>query len=147
MQFHKLSGPTHPLFACNTQWKCIGGLTPPNPTRCARTKWKAPYIQISKSDFLELTLIMVFCNYETLPFVNLSILQLKKKEIRKIILDHNIITTSKISDYAVCDVTNPKWQSQGSQQCQSQSNKLNFSKDHKIKNKRDSSLKFEMGIT
>ena len=24
-----ISGPTHPLFACNTQWKCIGGLTPP----------------------------------------------------------------------------------------------------------------------
>ena len=28
-QFYMLSGPTHPLFACNTQWKCIGGLTPP----------------------------------------------------------------------------------------------------------------------
>ena len=24
-----LSGPTHPLFACNTQWKCIGGLPHP----------------------------------------------------------------------------------------------------------------------
>ena len=28
-QFYMLSGPTHPLFACNTQWKCTGGLTPP----------------------------------------------------------------------------------------------------------------------
>ena len=28
-QFNMLSEPTHPLFACNTQWKCIGGLTPP----------------------------------------------------------------------------------------------------------------------
>ena len=28
-QFYMLSGPTHPLFACNTQWKCIGGLRPP----------------------------------------------------------------------------------------------------------------------
>ena len=27
--FYMLSGPTHPLLACNTQWKCIGGLTPP----------------------------------------------------------------------------------------------------------------------
>ena len=27
-QFYMLSGPIHPLFACNTQWKCIGGLTP-----------------------------------------------------------------------------------------------------------------------
>ena len=26
-----LSGPPPPLFACNTQWKCIGGLTPPLP--------------------------------------------------------------------------------------------------------------------
>ena len=26
-----LSGPTHPLFACNTQWECIGGLTPTHP--------------------------------------------------------------------------------------------------------------------
>ena len=40
-QFYMLSGPTHPVFACNTQWKCIGGLTPP-PPRCVRTKWKAP---------------------------------------------------------------------------------------------------------
>ena len=28
-QFYILSGPIHPLIACNTQWKCIGGLTPP----------------------------------------------------------------------------------------------------------------------
>ena len=28
-QFYMLSGPTHPLFACYTQWKCIGGLSPP----------------------------------------------------------------------------------------------------------------------
>ena len=28
-QSYMLSGPTHPLFACNTQWKCIGDLTPP----------------------------------------------------------------------------------------------------------------------
>ena len=27
--FYMLSGPTLPLLACNTQWKCIGGLTPP----------------------------------------------------------------------------------------------------------------------
>ena len=27
-QFYMLSGPTHPLFACKTQWKCIGCLTP-----------------------------------------------------------------------------------------------------------------------
>ena len=30
-QAYMLSGPTHSLFACNTQWKCIGGLTPPPP--------------------------------------------------------------------------------------------------------------------
>ena len=47
-QFYMLSEPTHPLFACNTQWKCIGGLSPPPPPpppppRCVRTKWKAPY--------------------------------------------------------------------------------------------------------
>ena len=41
-QFYMLSGPTHPLFACITQWKCIGGLTPPNPPRCVRTKWQVP---------------------------------------------------------------------------------------------------------
>ena len=45
-QFYMLSGPTHSLFACYTQWKCIGGLTPPHPNplspRCVRTKWKAP---------------------------------------------------------------------------------------------------------
>ena len=41
-QFDMLSGPTHPLFACNTEWKCIGGLTPPTHPRCVRTKWKAP---------------------------------------------------------------------------------------------------------
>ena len=41
-QFYMLSGPTHSLFACSTQWKCIGGLTPPNPPRCVRTKWKVP---------------------------------------------------------------------------------------------------------
>ena len=29
--FYMLSGPTHPLLACNTQWKCIGGLDPPPP--------------------------------------------------------------------------------------------------------------------
>ena len=39
-QFYILSGPT--LFACNTQWKCIGGLTAPPPPGCVRTKWKAP---------------------------------------------------------------------------------------------------------
>ena len=37
-----LSAPTHTLFACSTQWKCIGGLTPPTHPRCVRTKWKAP---------------------------------------------------------------------------------------------------------
>ena len=26
-QFYMLSGPTHPLFECNMQWKCIEGLT------------------------------------------------------------------------------------------------------------------------
>ena len=31
MQFYMLSGPTHPLFACNNQWKFIGGLTPLPP--------------------------------------------------------------------------------------------------------------------
>ena len=42
-QFYMLSGPPPPpLFACNTQWKCIGGLTPPPPPRCVRTKLKAP---------------------------------------------------------------------------------------------------------
>ena len=41
-QFYMLSGPPSPLFACNMQWKCIGGLTPPTPTRCVCTKWKAP---------------------------------------------------------------------------------------------------------
>ena len=35
-QFYMLSGPTHPHFACNTQWKCIGGLTPPTHPRCVR---------------------------------------------------------------------------------------------------------------
>ena len=29
MQFYMLFGPTHPLFAYNTQWECIGGLPPP----------------------------------------------------------------------------------------------------------------------
>ena len=42
-QFYMLSGPTHPLFACYTQWQCIGGLTPPTHPRCVRTKWKAPW--------------------------------------------------------------------------------------------------------
>ena len=42
-QFDMLSGPTHPLFACNMQWKFIEGLTPPTPPRCVCTKWKAPY--------------------------------------------------------------------------------------------------------
>ena len=47
-----LSGPTDPLFACNTEWKCIGGLTPLThpPTqdpRCVRTKWKAPYGKVA----------------------------------------------------------------------------------------------------
>ena len=42
-QFYMLSGPPPPLFACNTQWKCIGDLNPPSPPRCVRTKWKAPY--------------------------------------------------------------------------------------------------------
>ena len=41
-QLYMLSGPTHPFFACNTQWKCIGGLTPPTSPRCVHTKWKAP---------------------------------------------------------------------------------------------------------
>ena len=36
MQFYMLSGPTHPLFACNTQWKRIGGLRPPPPPRSVR---------------------------------------------------------------------------------------------------------------
>ena len=39
---YMLSGPTHPLFECNTQWKCIGVLSPPTHPRCVRTKWKAP---------------------------------------------------------------------------------------------------------
>ena len=43
MQFYMLSGPTQPLFACNTQWKCIGGLTSPTTPRCVHTKWKAPF--------------------------------------------------------------------------------------------------------
>ena len=30
-QFNMLSGPPPPLFACNTQCKCIGDLTPPSP--------------------------------------------------------------------------------------------------------------------
>ena len=30
-QFYMPSGPPLPLFACNTQWKCIGGLNPPTP--------------------------------------------------------------------------------------------------------------------
>ena len=42
MQFYMLSGPTHPVFACNTQWKCIGGLIPPTNPSCVSTKWKAP---------------------------------------------------------------------------------------------------------
>ena len=42
-QFNMLSGPTHPLFACNTQWKYIGGLTPPPRFVC--NKWKAPYMR------------------------------------------------------------------------------------------------------
>ena len=38
-----LSGPPPPLFACNTQWKCIEDLNPsPLPPRCVRTQWKAP---------------------------------------------------------------------------------------------------------
>ena len=37
-----LSGPPLPLFACNTQCKCIRALTPLTPPRCLRTKWKAP---------------------------------------------------------------------------------------------------------
>ena len=41
-QFYMLSGPNYPLFSCNTQLKCLGGLTPPNPPKCVRTKWKAP---------------------------------------------------------------------------------------------------------
>ena len=39
-----------------------------------------------------------FCNYNALPFVNLCIIQ-----FQNIILAH--ITTFKICDYAVCDVT------------------------------------------
>ena len=36
------SGPPPLLFACNTQWKCIGDMTPPPSPRHVRTKWKAP---------------------------------------------------------------------------------------------------------
>ena len=43
-QFYMLSGPPLPLFACNTQWKCIEDLTPPTPPRCVSTKWKAPNV-------------------------------------------------------------------------------------------------------
>ena len=43
-QFYMLSGPTHPLFACNTQRQCIGGLTPPTHPWCVHTKWMAPML-------------------------------------------------------------------------------------------------------
>ena len=33
-QLYMLSGHPHPLFACNTQWKYIGGFTP--PPKCVR---------------------------------------------------------------------------------------------------------------
>ena len=30
-QFYMISGPPLPLFACNTQWKCIGDLNAQSP--------------------------------------------------------------------------------------------------------------------
>ena len=47
-QFYMLSGPPPPLFACNTQWKCIGDLNPPPPPLGAYVLNGRPHMNIKK---------------------------------------------------------------------------------------------------
>ena len=61
-QFYMLSGPIHSLLACNAQWKCMGGLTPPTPPRCVCTKWKAPWCKVNMSPIYQQTVSeSMFC--------------------------------------------------------------------------------------